>query len=119
MLSSRSPGLTLTDRPRERHDRDPARAGGPERRGGSVRGRAARIDVVDDADLPRRGAGAEGAAHVAPPLGEAKTALPWQGPRSHEERLDRQFPAAAELAGEPLGGVVTALEAAIAVRGHE
>src|SRR5205085_463435 len=91
-----SPGLTLTDRPGERDHGDPARTRCPERGGGRVRGRAARIDVVDDADLPRRGTRAERAAHVAPPLYEAQTALRGHGPRTHEQRRDRQLPAASE-----------------------
>jgi hypothetical protein len=95
-------------------------AGLSERERGGVRGRAARVDVVDETDRGRHAArGPDGATDVAPSLGQSQAPLAPGRAAADERRLDRELPADPQLACEPLGGVVPALQAPVAVGGDE
>lgn len=88
-------------------------------RGGGDR-RAARVDVVNEADVRRdRPSGGERATDVGPPLDEREASLAIDLADATQEALDRELPACGKLAGELLGGPVAALERPLAVGGHE
>ena len=93
---------------RERDDLDVAGPRAPQRGRGRVRGRAARVDVVDEDEPARRGTGGERAADVA--RGVLRGSGPAGGSPERGSRAARtgQLPARAELAGERLGRVVPA-----------
>src|SRR4051794_30609240 len=87
-----------------------------ERRRRRRHGRAGGVDVVDQAEAPRRVTGGpERAGDVPPALGEREAALLPDVTRAHEQRLDRERPREPELAREPLGRMVAAPDAAVAV----
>jgi hypothetical protein len=103
----------LTDDPCEGHDLDSSRAAFPQGGRSGVRGRAARVDVVDEADVRGRGAGgSERTGDVAPAVGERQATLAGRWTRPPQERKHRYCPPLAELPGEALGRVVAASEAA-------
>jgi hypothetical protein len=104
----------------ETHHLDTFRAGTLEGERSRVGRRAARVDVVDEADTPRsRARRAEGLADVAASFDEGQPTLPARGAAAAEKRFGRQLPAAPELDCELLGGMMTATQAAVAVGRHE
>src|SRR2546429_5732708 len=96
---NRPPLLTLmagANRPGEGHHLDPGTPCRPKRRGGRIRGRAARVDVVHEDDGAPRGGRAEGPADVATPFCERQAALSPRAAAALETGLARQLPAARE-----------------------
>ncbi len=92
----------------------------PQGRGGGPRRRAARVDVVDEADAWRRGPSRrERARDVPTTLLEAETALPLDPPRPAQQQLHRHLPTPPELTRQCLRRRVPSPEAAILVAGNE
>src|SRR5438132_5572526 len=108
--------LSEAQRAGKRHDVNAPCAAGSEGGGGGGCRRAARVDVVDEHD-PRRDVARrpERAGDVSPPLRPGEAALPAGLARSPQQRLDRELPAAAELAREPLRWMVTARQHPVAI----
>src|SRR2546426_4243650 len=94
---------TLADDPRERDHLDLARPALAQGGSRGCCGRAARIDVVDEADPRGRPCGrSECTGDVTPAFGPCQPALVRDRARPREQRLHREVPACAELMREPL-----------------
>src|SRR6185436_8229299 len=88
----------------------------PQRGSGCGGGRAARVDIVDQAHTRRRGArGDERTGDVCAPLLQRQPSLALDRARSPDEPLHRQLPETAELVRERLGRPVPSLERASGV----
>lgn len=82
--------------------------------------RAARKNVVDQPDPRRRfRRRAIGVTGVATSFWNGETSLAWPRAGAREQRFGGQVPEARQLAGQALGRVVPATEAALAVRRHK
>jgi hypothetical protein len=84
-----------------------------------VCGRSRRVDVIHQQNRAPKGLGGKRARNISAPLEEREPALPARPANSREERFARQLPDRRERTGELLRGVISALEAAFAVRRNE
>jgi hypothetical protein len=120
-VAGAEPGAVVSaNRACQRHHLHSAGAALPQRGGRRASGSAARVDVVDEADLGRRRTRRrKRSANVPSARLQAEASLALDRTCSPDERCDRQLPDAAELAGERLGRPVPALQRALPVGGNE
>src|SRR5439155_2834274 len=85
--------LNLTNDARKGDHRNGASSTAAKSRRSGVRGRAGRVDVVDEDHRPRpEGRRPEGSGDVPPPLRRRQPTLARTASRPRQQRLDRQLP---------------------------
>jgi hypothetical protein len=90
-----------------------------ERSSAFVDGRARRVDVVDERQRARSGAGSKGASHVATAGPRVEPSLRPDSVRTAHERDDRHAPPACQLGRELGRRIGAAQQQAVAHRGHD